>query len=336
MNADQKPSTMPALVGGAGPEWVLDEVSVPSPSAGQVLIRVHAAGMNRADLLMLARAYNPDATRPPNKFTAGAELAGEVVAIGDGVSGLVAGDRVMAASSGAFAPYALVDSRRLIPVPREMSWTDAAALPVGLTTEHDALVTQAGFKAGDSVLITGASSGVGMIGIQLAKAFGASKVITTTTSPRKASALKDAGADLVIDTTAEDVTAAVRAATDGAGVDIVLDHIGGNSFGGLLMATRVQGTIINIGRLGGHAASMNLDELAFRRLRILGTTFSIRTDEERGQVAAALGADVLPALAASRIHPIVERIVAFDRAQEGADLMRSGTTIGKIVLEMPS
>jgi NADPH2:quinone reductase len=319
MNADQKPSTMPALVGGAGPEWVLDEVSVPSPSAGQVLIRVHAAGMNRADLLMLARAYNPDATRPPNKFTAGAELAGEVVAIGDGVSGLVAGDRVMAASSGAFAPYALVDSRRLIPVPREMSWTDAAALPVGLTTEHDALVTQAGFKAGVSVLITGAS-----------------KVITTTTSPRKASALKDAGADLVIDTTAEDVTAAVRAATDGAGVDIVLDHIGGNSFGGLLMATRVQGTIINIGRLGGHAASMNLDELAFRRLRILGTTFSIRTDEERGQVAAALGADVLPALAASRIHPIVERIVAFDRAQEGADLMRSGTTIGKIVLEMPS
>jgi NADPH2:quinone reductase len=291
--------------------------------------------MNRADLLLLDRAYNPAATRPPTRFTAGAELAGEVVEIGDGVAGLVRGDRVMAASSGAFAPFALVDSRRLIPVPDQMSWTDAAALPVGLTTEHDALMTQAGFKAGDRVLITGASSGVGMIGIQLAKAFGASKVIATTTSPRKAAALNDAGADLVIDTTAEDVVAVVREATDGAGVDIVLDHVGGDSFGRLLTATRVQGTIVNIGRLGGHAALINLDELAFRRLRILGTTFSIRTDEERGQVAAALGADVLPALASGRIRPIIERIVAFDEAQEGADLMRSGTTIGKIVLEMP-
>jgi NADPH2:quinone reductase len=240
----------------------------------------------------------------------------------------------MAASAGAFAPYALVDSRRLIPVPAEMSWTDAAALPVALTTEHDALVTQAGLKAGDSVLITGASSGVGMIGIQLAKAFGASQVIATTTSPTKAAALHDAGADLVIDTTAEDVAAVVREATDGAGVDIVLDHVGGSAFGKLLMATRVQGTIINIGRLGGHDASINLDELAFRRLRVLGTTFSIRTDEERGQVAAALGAGVLPALAAGRIRPIVERIVAFDRAQEGADLMRSGTTTGKIVFDL--
>ena len=157
------------------------EVDVPVPGPGQILVRVHAAGLNRADLYMLEGAYSPS-TKTGHIYVAGLELAGEVEAAGAGVQNLAVGDRVMASTLGAFAPFALLDHRHAIAVPASLGWTDAAALPVGLSTEHDALVTQAGFTAGDSVLIVGATSSVGLVGIQLAKALGAGLVIATTTS----------------------------------------------------------------------------------------------------------------------------------------------------------
>jgi len=325
---------MTALVGGVGPEWERREVEVPVPRPGQLLIRVRAAGLNRADLHMLQGTYNPGA-RTLRTFTAGLELAGEVAAVGDGVEGVAVGDRVMGTTLGAFAPFALVDHRHVVPVPALLSWTDAAALPVGLTTEHDALVTQARFEAGQSVLVTGGSSGVGLVGVQLARALGASTVIATTTSDSKVGAVADAGADHVVNTARESLGAAVVALTDGVGVDVVLDHVGGDLFTELLAATRPRGTIVNIGRLGGSTATINLDQLAFRRLTVIGTTFSIRTAEERGAVAAALLPEVLPALAAGRIRPIVDSIFAFDDAHLAVERLRSNEAIGKIVLELP-
>jgi NADPH:quinone reductase-like Zn-dependent oxidoreductase len=326
-------STMKALVGGMGPDWVLDEVPVPVPAKDQVLVRVWAAGVNRADLLMLEGAYNPEATWHTTTFVAGLELPGEVAVVGEDVSGVKVGDRVMAATRFAFAPFAPVDYRHLIPVPESTSWTDAAALPVGLTTEHDAL-TQAGFTTGQRVLITAATSGVGLLGVQVAKALGASLVMGTTNSAAHVDAARAVGTDLVVDTSRDDLTAAVLAATDGAGVDVVLDHVGGAAFCELLAATHPRGTIINIGRLAGRTATVDLDLLAFRRLRVLGTTFSIRSDEERGEVAAAVKAEVVPAVAAGRIRPVVDRVIPFADALKAAELMRASAVTGKIVLDL--
>ena len=325
---------MPALVGGVGPDWERRDVEVPVPRPGQLLVEVRAAGLNRADLHMLAGTYNPGSSAR-RVFTGGLELAGEVAAVGADVVGFEVGDRVMGTTLGAFAPFALVDHRHVVSVPDNVSWTEAASLPVGLTTEHDALVTQAGFVAGQRVLVTGASSGVGLVGVQLAAALGASAVIATTTSASKSDALFAAGATRVIDTTTDPLGDAVLAATDGEGVDVVLDHVGGDLFGDLLPATRPLGTIINIGRLAGPAATIDLDRLAFRRLRVIGTTFSIRSAAERGEVASALVADVLPALADGRVRPIVDSVFAFDDAHLAFDRVRSNLAIGKVVLEMP-
>jgi NADPH:quinone reductase len=326
--------SMLALVGGSGPASEMREVAVPVPGPGQVLVRVGAAGVNRADLGMLAGSYNPAGMTRGGEFTAGLELAGEVEGVGPDVDGVEAGDRVMAATLGSFAAFALVDHRHLMPVPSSLSWTDAASLPVGLSTEHDALA-QAGFQAGDRVLVVGATSGVGMVGVQLAKALGAARVIATTTSPAKVGALRDVGADLVVDTTAGSLPDAVLSATGGAGADVVIDHVGGAGFGDLLPATRVRGTIVNVGRLAGPRTTVDLDQLAFRRLRVQGTTFSIRSAEERADVYAAVTHAALPTVADGRVRPVVDTVVPFAEAQRAADRMRSNEAIGKIVLEMP-
>lgn len=277
--------------------------------------------------------YSPNA-KALRTFTAGLEFAGTVVGAGDGVDESRIGTRVMGTTGGALAEHALVDHRLAVPVPASLSFTDAAALPVALTTEHDALVTQAGFTAGQSVLVVGATSGIGMVAVQMAKALGASTVIGTTTSAAKASVVRSAGTDLVVDTSTMSLVEPVLEATGGKGVDVVLDHVGGSLFGQLPAATRVQGTIVNIGRLAGSATTIDLDQVAFRRLRILGTTFSVRTTDERAAVAAALAPEILPAVAAGLIRPVVDMVVPFDRAHQAADRLRANQVVGKIVIEI--
>jgi NADPH:quinone reductase-like Zn-dependent oxidoreductase len=325
---------MTALVGGVGPDWVFEKREVPTVGAGQILIRVRAASLNRADLYMLEGSYSPN-SKTSNTYVAGLELAGEVAAVGTDVQGLAVGDRVSGAGLGAFAPYALLDHRHAIAAPDSLSWTDAAALPVGLATEHDSLVTQAGFTAGQRVLVVGATSSIGLIAVQLAKALGADTVVATTTSDSKKQALLGAGADVVINTRSEDLARAVNAATGGRGVDVVLDHVGGQLFAETLPATRTGGTIVNIGRLAGAQATINLDHLSFRRLRVLGTTFSVRTPDELANVCAALIPDVMNAVATGQIRPIVDRVFPFERAIAAAEYLRSNQATGKVVLTMP-
>ena len=326
-------TTMRALVGGVGPDWEIRVLAVPTPGPGQILIRIHAAGLNRADLYMLEGSYSPN-TKTSNVYTAGLEMAGEVAAIGSDVTSIAVGDRVCGAGLGAFAEYALLDHRHAIALPETLSWSDAAALPVGLATEHDALVTQGGFTRGDSVLVAGASTAIGLIGVQLAKAFGAGRVVATTTSDAKRHALVGVGANVVVNTTADSLCDAVNEATGGAGVDVVLDHVGGDVFAQTLGATRIGGTIVNIGRLGGPQATIDLNQLSFRRLRLLGTTFSVRTPDELADVCAALVPDVLSAVADGRIRPVVDRVFTFDDALKAADCLRSNQAIGKVVLEL--
>ena len=324
---------MRALLGGAAPEWEEREVDVPTPAPGQVLIRVHAAGLNRADLYMLEGSYNPN-SKTSSVFTAGLELAGKIAAVGDGVSGVAVGDRVCGAGLGAFADYALLDARHVIAVPRSLSWTDAAALPVGIATEHDALVTQGGFTAGQSVLVIGGTTAIGLIAIQMAKALGASLVAATTTSAAKVAALTAAGADVAIDTSVKDLAEAVAAATNGAGIDVVLDHVGGQLFADALTASRIGGTVVNIGRLGGPQSTIDLNTLSFRRLRVVGTTFSVRTPVELASVCAAVRPQVMPAVADGRIRPVVDRVFDFGDATKAADYLRTNQAVGKLVLRV--
>ncbi|MBK3564758.1 zinc-binding dehydrogenase [Streptomyces sp. MBT62] len=327
-------STMRALMGGAGPEWDVRDVDVPTPGPGQIRVRVRAAAVNRADLYMLQGTYDPRA-RTSDLFTAGLEFAGEVDAIGADVRHRTVGDRVMGVTLGAFAPYALVDHRHVITVPESLSWTDAAALPVALATEHDALA-QGGFGLRQSVLVVGATSSVGLIGVQLAKALGASQVIATTTSDSKADALKSVGADVVVNTTYGNLTEAVADVTGGTGADLTLDHVGGQLFADTFLATRVGGTIVNVGRLAGAESTIDLNQLSFRRLRVIGTTFSVRTPDELADACTALTADVVPAVEEGLVRSVVDRVFAFDDAKAAADHMRSNTAVGKIVLEMPA
>jgi NADPH:quinone reductase len=326
-------ASMRALVGGAGPDWEEREVDIPAPAPGQVLIRVHAAGLNRADLYMLDGSYNPN-SKTSAVFTAGLELAGEIAALGDGVSGVRGGDRVCGAGLGAFADYALLDARHVILVPPSLSWTDAAALPVGIATEHDALITQGGFSSGQSVLVIGGTTAIGLIAIQMAKALGASLVAATTTSTTKTSALIAAGADLAINTSTDGLAEAVLAATSGIGVDLALDHIGAQLFADALAATRVGGTVVNIGRLGGPESTIDLNNLSFRRLRVFGTTFSVRTPDELAAVCAAVRPEVMPAVADGRIRPVVDRVFAFEDAKKAADYLRANQALGKLVLHV--
>ncbi|WP_150135598.1 zinc-binding dehydrogenase [Streptomyces hyaluromycini] len=324
------PATMRALIGGKGADWSLEETELPA-QLGALRIQVHAAGLNRADLYALEGTYAAN-SQGEGPFTAGMEVAGVVETGSLLAPHLPAGTRVMGITVGAFADYALCHPRLVVPIPDRLGFEEAATLPVGLVTEHDALVTQAGFTAGKSVLVVGGTSSIGLIGIQLAKALGAGTVVATTTSDAKRAALLDVGADVAVNTATEDLAAAVLAATDGRGADVTLDHVGGALFAVLPAATAVGGTIMSIGRLAGPATALDLDTVAFRRQKLIGTTFSIRTRAELGEVVAALGEHVLPAVADGRIAPCLDTVHPVSRAHEAARRLRAGDATGKIVL----
>ncbi|HEY5845938.1 MAG TPA: zinc-binding dehydrogenase [Microlunatus sp.] len=323
-------TTMRALIGGQGPEWVLEQHELPE-QLGAIRVQVMAAGLNRADLYALDGTYTA-AGQTEGPFVAGMEVAGIVERSSLLAPDLPVGTRVMGITAGAFADYALCHPRMVVPVPDELSFGEAATLPVGLITEHDALVTQAGFAAGDTVLIVGGTSSIGLVGIQLAKALGAARIIATTTSEEKRAALAAAGADVTVNTRTDDLAAVVLAATGGRGVDVTLDHVGGELFAQLPAATAIGGRIVTIGRLAGSATELNLDTVAFRRQQLIGTTFSIRTRAELADVVQALVPEVLPAVRDDRITPHLDRVHRTDQAANAADRLRANGATGKIVL----
>lgn len=321
--------TMRALIGGKGPEWHHEQIDVPG-QLGAIRIQVMAAGLNRADLYALEGSYTAN-SQGEGAFTAGMEVAGVVETGSLLAPHLPAGTRVMGMTIGGFADYTLCHPRLVVPIPDNLTFDEAAALPIGLVTEHDALV-QAGFAEGNSVLVVGGTSSIGLIGIQLAKALGAETVIATTTSETKRQALLDAGADFAVNTATEDLAAVVLAATGDQGVDITLDYVGGDLFTTLPGATAIGGTIVSIGRLAGPAAEVDLDTLAFRRQKLIGTTFSIRSRAELGEVFTSMAENVLPHVASGEIVPQVDSVHAVSDAKVAADQLRSNSATGKIVL----
>ncbi|MFG2589470.1 zinc-binding alcohol dehydrogenase family protein [Streptomyces sp. NPDC048438] len=324
------PETMTALIGGTGPDWTVRQVPVPQPGPGQVLVRNRAVALNNADVSMLAEA-DPTAGGTGKEYRAGYEFAGEVAAVGDGVDTPAVGDRVMGTTPESFAQYVLADHRHMVPIPAGLGYEDASALPTGLLTEHGALMT-GGFQKGQSVLITGATSSIGLIGVQIAKALGARQIIATTRSAAKRELLERAGADVVVVTGEQDLAQAVLDATGGDGVDLVLDHVGGQTFADCLPATRVDGAVVNIGRLDKAASTIDIDALSYRHLRVFGVSFGFTRAAELGAVLSAAADQVGPAISEGHVRALRDSTYSLEDAAPAAERLRSHQAHGKIVL----
>jgi NADPH2:quinone reductase len=324
---------MVIVPGTDGGTLELREVPEPEPQPGQLLIRVKATALNRADLYQRRGLYpTPTAASAATPTIAGLECAGEVAGIGEGVHSFTLGDRVMSMCFGGYAEYTAVDHRIAIPIPARLTWQEAAAVPVAYMTEHDALITNARLQPGESVLINAASSGVGVAALQIAKLWGAKPVVGTSGVTAKLEALKRLGMDVGINYREENFADAVLKLTDGKGVDVIIDHVGASQFPDSLRCLALRGRLVSVGRLGGTVSEINLDYLALRRLHLIGVTFRTRTLEERAAVAQRFAADLLPALADGRLRPVIDREFPLAEARAAQEYLASNAQIGKIVL----
>jgi NADPH:quinone reductase-like Zn-dependent oxidoreductase len=285
-----------------------------------------AAGLNRGEINQVKRAVSG----PP--LLAGVEFAGVVAAASTNLRGWREGDRVMGHGVGGQAEFVLAAPRALLPVPPALSWIEAAAFPNVFITAHDALVTNGEFRAGETVLVNAASSGIGLAAIQIAAQLGAKEIIATTRSAQKAARLSEFGATRAVDVSQEDSLEAVKAATDGRGVDVIIDCIGGTVFEANLKCLAVKGRLVNVGRLGSTSAKIDLEALWLKRLKLIGVTFRTRTEEERLACVEACARDMLPLLQAERIKLPVDRTFSMQQIVQAHEYMQSDRHFGKIVL----
>lgn len=327
------PPSMTAIdiVKPGGPD-VLVPLPKPTPTAGtgEILIRVHAAGVNGPDVLQRKGLYDPPAGA---SAIPGLEVAGEVVALGPQVTRFKIGDRVMALiPGGGYAEYATADQRTTLHLPPGLSMIEAAALPETFMTVWVNLFQRGQFKAGESVLIHGGASGIGTTATMLARAFGASTIFTTVANPAQQAASRALGADHAIDYQEHDFVDEVMRLTDGRGVDVIVDIIGGDYVDRNLRAAAMNGRIVQIGVIKGPASHVDLFPMLVKRLTHIGSTLRSRSPEEKAAIIAELEAQVWPHIGAGRIKPLIFATFALADARSAHELMDSGQHIGKIVL----
>jgi putative PIG3 family NAD(P)H quinone oxidoreductase len=305
--------------------------AMPEPSAGQVLIRVHAAGVNRPDVQQRKGAYPPP---PGASDLPGLEVSGEVVALGPDVQRWRIGDAVCALTAGGgYAQFVCVHETHVLPIPAGFTMTEAAAVPETFFTVWHNVFERGGLKAGETLLVHGGSSGIGTTAIQLAKAFGAT-VLTTAGSAEKCEACLRLGADRAINYRDEDFVEAVKEATGGNGANVILDMVGGDYVARNYSAAAVEGRIVQIATQGGAVAPTDFSKLMVKRLTHTGSTLRPRTVEVKGAIAAALEAHVWPLLAERRVAPVLDMIFPFKEAWRAHERMEEGGHIGKIVLDV--
>lgn len=311
----------------------IGEAPKPQPARNQVLVRVRASSLNRADLLV-AGGHMHGAIGGPGTVL-GLEFAGEVEAIGGDVRDVREGDRVMCSGSGGLAEYAVTDWGRVAPIPTDtMSFEEAATLPVALQTMHDALVTNGRFKAGEAVLIQGASSGVGLMGLQIARLRGARLVIGTSSDAARRGRLRQFGADLAIDAHISGWSEAVLDATDRRGVDLIVDQVSAGVSRENMRAAAVGGRIINVGRLGGFTGEFDFDLHAMKRIDYIGVTFRTRSVDEVREVTRRMRADLWGDVESGRLRLPIDRVFPLDQAASALQRMRANAHFGKIVLSV--
>jgi len=307
------------------------DVPRPVPTADQVLVRVRASGLNRADLIMYS-GHKHGNTGGPGTIL-GLEWAGEIVETGNAVEGFKAGDRVMCSGMGGYAEYAVADWGRISLVPtNNMSWEQAATMPVALQTMHNAIVTNGRLQPGETVMIQGASTGVGLMGMQIAKFKGALQVIGTSTNAMRRERLAEFGADLALDTQDPGWVDAALAATSGKGVDLIIDQISASVANQNLKAAAVRGRIVNVGRLGGNKGEFDFDLHAMKRIDYIGVTFRTRSVEEVREINRRMRADLWPAVEAGALKLPIDRAFPLDDAAAALAHMKANAHFGKIVL----
>lgn len=317
------------------------EVADPTPGRGEIVVRVHAAGLNRADRAVMLGRYvvgnsvrAPSGDAPTRPVPMGGEAAGEVLEVGHGVTEFRPGDRVMGMCRGAFAELARMDVGRAMAVPDHIPWAEAGAAPTTMVTAHDALTSAGQLTNGASVLVNAASSGVGVAALQLARLLGAGTIIASSTRTNKLEALKAAGIPYDLGLVAGEADFAERCleATSGRGVDVVIDSVGGPAWAESLASAALGGRIVSVGRLGGLTADVNFDEVARKRVSLVGVTFRTRSAEQAAGVIRAAAADVLPALADGRVKVLVDRTFPLREAAAAEDYLNADQHVGKVVL----
>ncbi len=318
--------------GAGGPANVLHvaQVAMPEPGPGQVLVKVQYAGVNRPDLLQRAGSYPPPKGASPYL---GLEVSGTISAVGQGVSSWQIGDAVCALTpGGGYAQYCLVSADHCLPIPKGLDMLQASVLPETYFTVWANVFERGGLKRGESLLVHGGSSGIGITAIQLAKEMGA-RVFTTVGNQDKADACLQLGADQAILYREQDFVEVIRQATDKRGVDIILDMVGGDYVARNLRCLALEGRLVQIAFLQGSRVDIDLMPIMIKRLRFTGSTLRARPDAEKALLAQQLQGQVWPILAAGRCLPVIHKVFSFEQAAQAHELMESSQHIGKIALQ---
>jgi putative PIG3 family NAD(P)H quinone oxidoreductase len=323
-------ATMTAIhiEGGKGPASALKPAVVarPEPGPGQVLIAVKAAGINRPDIAQRNGHYPPPPGAPE---VLGLEVAGEVAAVGPGATRWKTGDKVTALlGGGGYAEYAVVDARHALPIPEGLSFTEAASLPETVFTVFSNVFEIGALKAGETLLVHGATSGIGVTAIQLAKARGA-KVIATSRTARKRSQAEALGADLSLDVSRGDFVEAVK---ESGGADVVLEMVGGDNVPRDLEVMKPFGRLVFIAFLGGSKVSVDLMPVQSKQLTLTGSRLRPRSADEKARLAAAVEREVWPLIAGGAFRPIVDKTFPLEKAAEAHAYLEAGDHVGKVVL----
>ena len=314
-----------------GPVLSIGEIAAPALEPGSLRLRVAATAVNRADLLQARGFYPPP---PGASETLGLECAGEVVEVGDGVSGWTSGDRAMALlAGGGYAQEVVVDAGSVMRVPDGMEFDQAAALPEVYLTVFLNVFQLARFPAGGAALVHGGGSGIGTAAIQLLKAAGG-RIVVTAGSAQKCARCLDLGADVAVNYNEGDFVEACKQATDGQGVDVVLDSIGGPYLAQNLTALATGGRLVVIGLMGGAKAEINLGLLLARRLQVIGSTLRARPLAQKAAIVAGFLERFGVGLAAGEIAPVVDRVLPLADAGEAHRVVQASEHFGKVVLRV--
>ena len=312
-----------------GTELELREQSMPTPGSDQVLIRLCATSINRGDMLGAIKFHSASGGRP-----AGVDGAGTVEALGDNVRGIAIGDRVMFRAKGCFSEYVLAESSLLTPVPDCLSWEQAAVIPIAYITAYEALLQFGGMERDDWVLIAGASSGVGVAAIQIAKMRGA-KVIGTSGSAEKLARLKTLGLDAGIQTRGGNFAEKARQITGGKGVRLAVNLVGGSAFAGCLEALNDFGRLAVVGYVDGKMlAGLDLELVHGKRLQIFGLSNAPLSTAVRAVAQRGFEREVMPAIMDGRIVPVIDRTFSFDELPAAKQYVEQNTLLGKVAIRI--